>query len=237
MKKCRRSLFFFLLSVFLLVRTAVSQDIPAAAPAKKDNTYVPSMHIRGGVILGINASQIDGDDYAGYHKVGLNLGFYGQIPVSKVFFVSTEILYSQKGSKSPTYEGQPLEYQINLQYAEIPVLLHFQDKKAFNVGVGLAYARLLKEEEWYKQNPNPPIEFCQGKPSNPSTLPLSFVCLHRSDYLVVADANYLPIKNLAINIRFAYSMAPFGYRGSSNFINRGMYTNMLSFRLMWIFGS
>ncbi len=132
MKKVLYSIFFsfFLLSVFPLVRTVEAQDNPAPTPAKKDNTYVPSMHIRGGVIFGINASQIDGDDYAGYHKVGLNLGFYGSIPVSKVFFFSTEILYSQKGSKSPTYEGLPLEYQINLQYAEIPVLFHFQDKKA-----------------------------------------------------------------------------------------------------------
>ena len=236
MKKSFPSVFYFLFSIFLLSGTAAAQDNSTETPAKKDNTYVPSMHIRGGAIFGINATQIDGDNYAGYHKVGLNFGFYGQIPVSKNFFVSTEILYSQKGSKSPTYVGLPLEYQINLQYAEIPVLLHFQDKKAFSVGAGFAYSRLLKEQEWFKQNPNPPIEICQGKPLNTSLLDLHFVCLKRSDYTVVAEGNYLPLKNLAINVRFAYSLAPFGYRGSSHFINRGMYTNMLSFRAMYIFG-
>src|SRR6188474_1752497 len=130
------SVLYIVFSIFLIAGTIAAQDAPIETPVKKDNTYQPSMRIRGGVIFGMNASQIDGDDYAGYRKVGLNFGFYGQIPVSKKFFLSTEILYSQKGSKSPTYEGLPLEYQINLNYAEVPVFLHFQDKKAFNFGVG-----------------------------------------------------------------------------------------------------
>lgn len=233
-EKSSNQRFLFLISAFIINHSLAQEN---SSNHKKDLPYQPSDHIRAGAIFGINAAQVDGDDFAGYHKVGINTGFYAQIPVWKYFFVSTEILYSQRGAKSPTIQGQPLEYQINLNYAEVPLLFHFQDKKAFNIGAGVAYARLLKEAEWYMQEPNPPIQTCMGKPTNPSTLDPHFVCLRKNDYSVVAEGNYLPLSHLAINVRFAYSIAPFGYRGASNFINRGMYHNLLSFRLMWIFGS
>src|SRR6188474_2797152 len=122
------SVLYIVFSIFLIAGTIAAQDAPIETPVKKDNTYQPSMRIRGGVIFGMNASQIDGDDYAGYRKVGLNFGFYGQIPVSKRFFLSTEILYSQKGAKNPVTPNTPVQYWYtwNIQYAEIPLLIHYQ---------------------------------------------------------------------------------------------------------------
>jgi Outer membrane protein beta-barrel domain len=241
MKKILLTVFVFLLSIFFSEREVLAQDSSSFGHklTPKDNSYQPSMHIRGGVIFGINAAQIDGDDYAGYHKVGLNFGFYGDLPISKIFFVSTEILYSEKGANNPVTPNTPVQYYYTwkLQYAEIPELFHFQDKKAFNVGAGFSYSRLVGEQLSAAGELQPPVDICTGTPPDPSLLDPKFLCLKRSDWDVVAEANYLPLKHLAINVRFAYSLPAMGYFGGSNYVKRGMYNNLLTFRLMWIFGS
>ena len=192
--------------------------------------------IRGGIIFGMDAAQVDGDDWAGYHKVGFNTGFYAEIPISKVFFASTEILYVQDGAKAPTVQGQVLPYKAQFSYAQIPLLFHYQDKAAFNLGLGFEYGRLVSEKIYADQIEQPDAMTCTGKPHDTSLLDPNYLCLKKSDWRAVADANYLFSKHFILNVRFSYSMVPFGYFGSSNFINRGLYHNVLTFRLMYVFG-
>lgn len=175
------------------------------------------LRFRGGVILGLNASQVDGDDFAGYHKLGINGGFLSEIPVSKKFFTSVEILYSQKGAKSRTYAGYPTEYRVNLEYAEVPVLINFQEKTAVNFGLGFSYGRLLKSKEYRDELPQPPS-----------------TDFNRDDICIVANGNYLISDHLRLNIRAAYSVVPMGHRDTSNFKNRGMYNNVITFRLAYV---
>jgi len=223
-----QSLFTLLLSILSVstITTVLAQN----------TTDQRKIGIRGGVILGMNASQLDGDDYQGFHKVGFNGGFYGQIPVSKMFFFSTEILYSQKGGKSETYPGIPIKYSWGISYAEVPVLFHFQEKQAVNFGVGFSYSRFLKEHLIVDGEDQPEIDLCTGKPGDVSLLDPSYLCLSKNDFMVLVDGNYLPTKHLSINVRYGYSLSATGYYGSSNFINRSMHMNMLSFRVMWVFG-
>ena len=193
---------------FLMVNEARSQEGPQ-----------PVLRFRAGVMLGLNASQIDGDNYAGYHKLGVNGGFIAQIPISPKFFISTEILYSQKGSKSKSYPDVPLEFLLRLHYAEIPILFNFQEKSAINFGAGFAYARLVKsylEVDPFLQ-PYPELEF------------------NKSDFTVLANANYMVTQHFAINVRFAYSIVPVGHNLYSNYKNKSMYNNVLTFRLGYIF--
>ena len=58
-----------------------------------------------GFIGGINMSQISGDGYAGYNKIGMNFGSYIVLPnlkdknnITSDNFIKIEMLYSQKGS-------------------------------------------------------------------------------------------------------------------------------------------
>lgn len=208
----------------------------APAVAAQDEPDQTKLGIRGGVIFGMDVAQVDGDDYSGYHKVGFNTGFYGQIPVSKMFFFSVEILYVQDGAKAQTVPGQVLPYRSQYSYAQVPVLFHFQEKKAVNFGLGFEFGRLVDQKIYADEIEQPDPIICEGKPVDTDLLDPQFICTKRSDYRAVADANYLFTKNFMINIRFAYSMTPFGYFGSSNFINRGLYHNVLSFRLMYVFG-
>ncbi len=192
--------------------------------------------IRGGLVAGLNASQVDGDDYAGYFKAGLNGGFYGQIPLGKWVFLATEILYSQQGAKSRTIPGVPLPFLSRFHYASIPVLINYQDKEAFYFGAGFMFSRLVRQRIFFDRIEQPPASICSSPPDDVSLLDPQFICLRRNDFLVVAEGNYLFNKNFGMNVRFSYSLWPMGYYGSSNFPNRGMYNNVLSFRLRYIFG-
>lgn len=222
----KKQLFTFLSLLFsLFVLNAYSQDAP-------DQT---KLGIRGGIVAGIDAAQVDGDDYAGYHKVGFNGGFYGQIPISKIFFASMEILYVQDGGKSPTYPGQVLAFSSQFSYAQVPAIFHYQGKEAFNVGVGFEYGRLVSQKVFVDQIEQPKYPVFSNKPTN-YELDSAGVILLRRDWRVVADANYQFTKNFMVNVRFSYSLVPFGYNLGSNFINRGLYHNVLTFRLMYVFG-
>ena len=75
-----------------------------------------------GVVMGFNASQVDGDDLAGYHKLGLHLGLKSAVYLSDKLDLNIEFLYSERGSINP--DGPE---KLKLQYIELPVLITFMD--------------------------------------------------------------------------------------------------------------
>ncbi len=98
-----------------------------------------------GIVGGLNASQILGDDTGGYNKLGLQGGLRGIAHLSERSDLYIEMLYSQRGS----YQKGIID--ISLQYVEVPVVLTYKDwldeeegfyKVAANLG--FSYGRLLK---------------------------------------------------------------------------------------------
>ena len=94
--------------------------------------------ILGGISLGVNLTQVDGDQFYGFHKYGLNFGPMVILPLDmkKNWSVSMELLYSQKGSyhKGST---DSTYYRLNLDYIDVPVMVHFTDKKIISAGLGV----------------------------------------------------------------------------------------------------
>ncbi len=97
-----------------------------------------------GIVAGLNASQILGDDTGGYNKLGLQGGLRGIAHLTDRSDLYIELLYSQRGS----YQKGIID--ISLQYVEVPVVLTFKDwldededfyKVAANIG--FSYGRLL----------------------------------------------------------------------------------------------
>jgi hypothetical protein len=106
----------------------------------------------GGLILGFNAAQMDGDFAAGYHKVGLNAGARGTVRLNNDgrWLLSTELLFSQRGARSVESDGANPNWSATLNYVEIPVLLNYldwaQDEGAYykvHFTAGLSYGRLF----------------------------------------------------------------------------------------------
>lgn len=118
------------------------------------NILQAQSRFKGGIVGGFNAAQLNGDASAGYNKVGLNAGIRGLIELGGRLELSTEILYSQRGSRTTEREAV-ITRSCTLNYLEVPVLLNIRDwlRKPKNEGdayykaafsIGLAYGRLFK---------------------------------------------------------------------------------------------
>lgn len=187
-----------------------------------------AQRILGGISLGANLTQVDGDELYGFHKVGLNVGPMVAIPFgkNKNWSVSMELLYSQKGS----YHGSSvdsLKYKLVQDYAEIPVLLHFTDRKIISGGVGFSYGRLIN----YKETHSPFFDSLY-KPQTP---------LSNNDISVIADLQIRIWYRLWANVRYQYSMRSnrtvivTDPNNPKNPDTRDQYNNVISIRLTWMF--
>lgn len=107
----------------------------------------------GGLVAGINLPALKGDAYDGYHMIGFNGGavVYGRM--FRRLLGSVEILYSMKGCRGVRtydsyYSGTFIErYFVDLNYVEIPFVFYFLLDDKWSVGLGGAYAQLLKSKE------------------------------------------------------------------------------------------
>lgn len=121
------------------------------------SVFIPEAHAQrfgAALLLGANASQIDGDEMAGYDKLGLNAGIRGTAQLKGRWTLGLELLYSQRGSRSRqnTFVS-PVRREIELDYIEIPVFISVHDwlvshekgdfykVRAF---AGLSYGRLFR---------------------------------------------------------------------------------------------
>jgi len=117
-----------------------------------------------GLIVGFNASQIDGDRYAGYNKFGLLGGIRGTVMLSDKLDLGMELRYSQIGSRStPNQQNTINPFSITLNYAEVPITINYKDwyvetedfyKLEFHAG--LTYARLINSS--LDDDPGSPFE-------------------------------------------------------------------------------
>ncbi len=100
------------------------------------------------LLAGMNASQIDGDEVAGFNKPGLNIGGQVNILLDRKDWVgrfqpSVGISFSQLGSSAAGNDNPALRLQrFKLDYAQIPVMIHYVDQR-WVFSAGFAYGRLV----------------------------------------------------------------------------------------------
>ena len=110
----------------------------------------PSRRFKAGVLVGFNASQIDGDGYTGFDKAGALIGGYVYSDIAEKFRVQFELNYTQKGSRDPVgSDSINLNfYRIALDYMEIPLLFQYRNKKfLYEVGPSLGVLVRSVEED------------------------------------------------------------------------------------------
>lgn len=203
-----------------------------------------SQHILGAVSAGINLSQVDGDEVYGYKKVGFNGGPSVIIPFGKdkKWSVTLELLFSQQGSRQKSvypvsntidstragfYDG----YRLSLNYVQIPVIVHFTDKRFLAGGLGFQYGQLVGVTEYEDYNDN------RGFARSTTTLQGPYT---RADIQALADVRIRIYRGFWSNIRYSYSILPIRTR---EFVNpffgntwlRKQYNNVISLRLVYIF--
>ncbi len=101
-----------------------------------------SQRFSGGLLLGVNGNQIDGDDSSGYNKAGLLVGGFVSTGFSEKTSLIIELYYTGKGSMKKTEQSgaQPI-FKTNLHYIEFPILFSLKaiPKLTFSVGVAPSY--------------------------------------------------------------------------------------------------
>ncbi len=185
----------------------------------------------GGLILGLNFSQIDGDTYYGYHKVALNAGGVVYVHFTPAFGASMELLYSRKGSRgedvteSPAIGTYVTKYFMNVNYVEVPLTLHYIYYK-FDVEAGISYAYLVSSSEWVQAD-------------QPVLIDPVANAFNKTDLEYIFGLSRRLYKKLYANARFEYSITsirpadriPLGY----GYGNQGQFNNLFSLRFIYLF--
>ncbi|BBE18051.1 hypothetical protein AQPE_2211 [Aquipluma nitroreducens] len=109
-----------------------------------------SQRFEGGVLVGLNASQVDGDNYSGYHKPGVALGGFVQTNLSRTVYAGMELKFAQKGSRnidSLATDGQ-IKYIMRLNYVDLPVYLGIRTSERISLLVGMSPGYLISGREY-----------------------------------------------------------------------------------------
>lgn len=176
-----------------------------------------SQNIKGGIIGGMNATQVNGDNLSGYHKFGINIGGIAIVPIKKKISVSLEILYSEKGSRSGVQE-RVTPYKLKLNYIDVPVLFNYQDKEKVMFSFGASFNTLVKFKEYDNDLDQTPAD-------NPYA---------KREYTAIVSGTYFINKHVAFNIRYTFSIFQIGERLLEGKIHK-QYNNVVPIRLMYLF--
>lgn len=141
-----------LLSIVILFHSALVSAQQESYFSKPDKNGRDKFFYAG-VAIGINASQIDGDTYAGFHKAGLNTGIVAFVKLKPKLLGNIELLYSAKGARnvmlynSPQVGSVPIIYTAKLNYVEIPLMIQYQVQERIHLSAGASYSRLFSAKE------------------------------------------------------------------------------------------
>lgn len=188
-----------------------------------------AQRIMGAAIVGVNATQVDGDEVYGFHKFGLNTGLAAIVPFGNNWSVSLETIYNQKGAHQKKRANDSLDgsYDLKLNYLEVPFLIQYTDKDIVTIGTGMSWGRLVDISEQRNGYDMPGTTIESG-------------IYRSSDLNLLFDIKFRLIDRLRFNVRYAYSLRPIATRevidsktGKPNI--RDQYNNLFTFRLYYVF--
>lgn len=185
----------------------------------------------GGLSAGAIFSQLDGDNFAGYHQIGLTGGAIVYAQVAPRIAPSLELLFTQKGAVSNTQKNainvRVTDYKVKLNYVELPVMLNYFDKRKSHFGAGISYSQLISQNE-----------SAITSPALPDTVDLANYPFRSYDLNAVASANLHLVKGFFLNIRYQYSLMSVRNQWHPDLGRidaRGQYNNFWALRFMYIF--
>jgi hypothetical protein len=195
----------------------------------QSNYYIEEPRLfYGGLLAGGNFSQVDGDNFAGYHKVGMNVGGIVYARMAEHVAASLEILYSQKGARGHKVQNSNNQayaiqkYNINLNYAEVPIQINYFDKRKSHFGAGFSYSQLISGEEKIESIPTFPDDLSQYP-------------FKKFDINFLAGGNLHLYKGLFLNVRFQYSVVSMRKKYHPEIGRAEQFNNMWTLRLMYLF--
>ncbi len=190
------------------------------------NSFLFAQIFNGGLKLGINGSQVDGDSYAGYNKIGFNAGAFVNTKLKERLKLQFEMIYTQKGAYKPSKPeiGDYFTSKLRLNYVEIPILLLYKYKDYMEFEGGFSAAVLMNQE----------FQDTYGK------IPLTDIYQYNKyDFGFVAGLNFNISEHFKAGMRYTYTLffTPIRkYKSKSNFFTEmGQTNNVLSLSIYYTF--
>ena len=179
-----------------------------------------SQNFTGGLIGGISTSQVSGDNLGGYHKAGLFLGVFTQLPINQISNLKMEMNFIQKGSNNPKMLKNGIS-DISTSYLEIPVSAHYYQTEitSFEIGGQIAFLITSTDNDIY------------GAVSSELINPFNKV-----DIGAFIGMSHRLTDKILLNSRMSNSILPVRPHASGAIykLNRGQYNSVLSFTLHYI---
>lgn len=171
--------------------------------------------------IGLTASQVHGDNYVGFNKLGFVSGAYVGAKFNKTLSLDLGILFIQKGAqKNARPEKQDFtQYYLNLNYIEVPLMLLYKPNRFF-ITIGASYGYLMGHKE-----SNEFGDLTNTKP------------FRNEEYSVNIGLGMNVYKNLDFEVRsnnsfitimpFGSGFKPYYNNALASYFNKGYYNNVL----------
>ena len=103
-------------------------------------TLHAQQRFKAGMVLGLTAAQINGDNSAKFNKLGINAGLKVNTILTDRSDLIIELLFSQRGSQTELLPNSGRQQQIiHLDYIEVPIIFNYKDW-------------LIEKEDYYKMH-------------------------------------------------------------------------------------
>ncbi len=172
---------------------------------------------------GIAATQIDGDTYWGFNKVGLNLGAFVHTDFKNNWRGKMGLRYIEKGSQKGDNDNA-YYYKAKLQYVEMPVMAAYTYKEKFELEGGLTFGYLMRAREAYTD----------------TYLVDTRASYHAFELGGIIGLTYFFQPQWGVNVQYGYSVLPvraYDSSGSIDYVRRGQYNNLTTLNLIYKFKS
>ncbi|MEJ5303748.1 MAG: PorT family protein [Bacteroidales bacterium] len=181
-----------------------------------------AQEVFGGLVFGINGSQVAGDVASGYDKAGIHAGLFAYTFISEKSVFQMELVYSQKGArKNPTEKNGYQQYLLRLNYVDLPFIYKYIYNDKLNFEAGLSYGYLL----YHYEEAN-------------FSLDVGDAGFHRHAVNIIIGLNYRFAERWAAGLRSTNSIYQVRdhVSGASRFPNYGQYNDVLTLSFQYYFG-
>jgi hypothetical protein len=112
-----------------------------------------------GIKAGANLFNVTGRSFEGKTKAGFSAGAYGEIKLSRMFYLQPELLFNQASTKTNDVFNQmygqygAINSDVTLNYITLPVMIAFKPVPELSILLGGQYGYLVNQTEGLLQTP------------------------------------------------------------------------------------
>lgn len=188
--------------------------------------FILSMSVKGqelnvGVFGGLNISQVSGDSYQGFNKLGFNGGVFVNQLIYQQFYWQAEIKYASRGVYEGPSDSNPGLYRSSYQYLELPLSVHYLFDAKIMLELGTSPEVLITTIFWDENGVLDKSQYPENR---------------RFGLSVFAGIGYCVTERMMVGLRYTNSAIPF--RDPEEWNNsqyRGLFHNVISLSMAYSF--